>query len=170
MSVGGERASRAAEKRTRELEQAQETEHETAKREATEAKLEAEREREASKALKVTLALREAAAESDVPPKKVSRLLRMVDQTGIVIDAEGDVDPETAEAAIADVLQDFPEFKAAAPRPSEEEEEELPGGAPDRKRKPKDLTRKDVEKMAREDPDRLNQLIDEGKLPASALA
>jgi colicin import membrane protein len=159
----------AAEARARELEQAQESEHETAKREATEAKLEVEREREASKALKVTLALREAAAEADVPPRKVSRLLKMVDRDGIAFDAEGDVDAETADSAIADVLEEFPEFKAAATPLSEEEKEEKPGGAPDRKRKPKDLTRKDVEKMAREDPDKLNELIDEGKVPASAL-
>lgn len=172
--------ARAAEKRAKEraeeaererdeLRQAQETEHETTKRERDEAKLEAERAKATAERMIIDGALRDAAADADVPPKKVRRLLKLVDRDEITVDDEGEV--AGAAEAIADVLDEFPEF---GPKPAGGDDDnppkEEPGGKPDRKRQPKELTAEQVTKMAREDPEQFNQLFDEGKIPASALS
>lgn len=161
-----------AKREAAELRKAQETEHETAKREAGEAKLENERLRSTNQRLKIDAAIREAAAEADVPAKKVRRLLKLVDRDDIRVDADGEVDADTAAEAVSDVLEEFPEFKAE-PTPGDPPEDpplEAPGGNPDRKRQSKELTTEQVQKMAAEDPDRFNQLFDEGKIPQAALA
>ncbi len=160
----------AAKAEADELRQAQETEHETAKRQAEERRIENERLQESNCRLKANEAIREAAAEADVPAKKVRRLLKLVDRDSITFDADGEVDQETVANAVVEVLGEFPEFKAT-PKPANGDPEppENPGGAPDRKRRPKNIDRAEVERLAKEDPDELNRLIDEGKIPASAL-
>jgi len=160
----------AAEKRARELEQAQETEQETTKRERDESRVAAEQATTAANNLLINEAVRDAAGELDVPVKKHRRLLKLVERDGITVDDERNV--HGATEAVESVLEEFPEFKATAPPPPDEEEEEgeeTPGGKPDRKRKPKELTPEAVKKMATEDPDRFNQLFEEGKIPKSAL-
>jgi hypothetical protein len=155
-----------AEARARELEQAQETEHETAKREATEAKLEAERERSNTQRLQINIALRDAAAELEVPAKKVKRLLKLVDRDGISVDGE---DVEGATEAIEAVLEEFPEFKG---KPSgeggdgnEPPAQEPAGGNPSRTKKPpKELTAEQARKLAKDDPEKFHELLAGGKL------
>lgn len=153
-----------AEARAKELEQAQETEQEKTVRERDEAKAEAERERENAKRLRIDLAIREEAAEAGVPNKRMKRVLRLIDREDISI--EGD-EVEGAAEAVEALLEEIPELKGEAKDP---EPGEKPGGAPDRKRKPKELTAAEVQKMAAEDPDKFNQLWDEGKIPKSALS
>ena len=45
-----------------------------------------------------------------MPPKKIKRLLRLVDREQITVDEDGDVDG--AEEAVEDLLEEFPELKA----------------------------------------------------------
>lgn len=172
------RNARAAEKKAKEeaetarteaaeLRQAQETEHETAKRQAEERRVENERLQESNRRLKANEAIREAAAEADVPAKKVRRLLKLIDRDSITFDADGEVDQESAAEAVVEVLDEFPEFRVEPPPVDPLRED--PGGAPDRKRRPKKIDRAEVERLAKEDPDELNKLIDENKIPASAL-
>lgn len=165
-----QKAAADAEARAKELEQAQETEHETAKRERDEAKVENERLRATTEKLKVDAAIRDAAADLDVPAKKVKRLLRLVDREGITVDSDGDADG--AAEAVESVLEEFPEFKEAPVDPDDGDgKSEPPGGAPDRKRKPdKELSAEQVQKMAKEDPERFNELFEAGKIPEKALA
>lgn len=159
----------AAEQRARELEQAQETEQETIKRERDENRVAAEQARTAADNLLINEAIRDAAGELDIPVKKHRRLLRLVERGGISIDDDRNV--HGATDAVESVLDEFPEFKAAAPDPKDPEDPpETPGGAPDRKRKPKELTPEAVAKMAKENPEEFNLLFDEGKIPKSALS
>lgn len=172
------RNARAAEKKAKEeaeqakaeaaeLRQAQETEHETAKRERDEARVEAEQAKARADRLTVDTALRDAAAEAGVAPAKIRRFVRMVERDGLEIDSDGEV--TGAEEAVDALLEEFPEFKA---EPSNEEgppKKEKPGGNPDRKRKEPELTPEQLQKMAQDEPDKFNQLMDEGKIPASAL-
>jgi hypothetical protein len=116
----------------------------------------------------IDLALRDAAAEEGISPKKVKRLLKMVDRESLSVDQEGGV--EGAEDAIADVLDEFPEFRAERPAPTDAEEpapaRRTPGGNPDRKRSRDggELSAKEAARLAREDPDRFIQLMEEGKI------
>jgi len=153
-----------------ELRQAQETEQETVKRESEENRAAAERERTVADNLLINEAIRDAAGELDVPVKKHRRLLRLVERKDITIDDEREV--QGAQSAVEEVLEEFPEFKAAAAGPDDENTKppENPGGAPDRKRGSKELTPEAVAKMAKTETDRFNQLFDEGKIPKSALA
>lgn len=153
-----------------ELRQAQESEQETTKRERDEFKAQAERERSAREHTLIDLAIRDAAADAEVPAKKVRRLVKLIDREEISVDEEGEV--SGAEEAVGDFLDEFPEFKAPEKpeeEPEEEEPTEEPGGKPDRKRKPKELTAKQVQEMAKSDPEKFNRLFDEGKIPKSAL-
>jgi hypothetical protein len=159
----------AAEKRARKLEQAQETEQETIKRERDENRVEAEQARTAADNLLINEAIRDAAGDLEIPVKKHRRLLRLVERGEITIDDDRNV--HGATRAVEDVLGEFPEFKAPVPPPKDEEEEsENPGGAPDRKRKPKEMSPETVAKMAKENPDEFNRLFEEEKIPKSALA
>jgi hypothetical protein len=124
-------------------------------------------------------ALRDAALEADVDPRKIKRLLRLVDREGITVDEDGEVDG--ADEAVADLLEEFPEFKAPAGKPNDDGDGTAAGASPRRRqagprRKPKELTKEQVAKLAREDPDRFNEdpdrfneLFEAGKIPASAL-
>jgi hypothetical protein len=163
--------ARKAKEEAAKLRQAQETEQETVKRERDESRAAAEQATTAANNLLINEAIRDAAGELDVPVKKHRRLLRLVERGEISIDDDRNV--HGATEAVEDVLEEFPEFKAPTTPPKEEEEPEPlenPGGAPDRKRKPKEMTPEAVAKMADENPDEFNQLFEEGKIPQSALA
>jgi colicin import membrane protein len=155
-----------AKARARELEQEQESEHETAKREAGEAKEEADRQRRNAERLAVTIALREAAADLEVPAKKVKRMLKLVDRDDLKADDDGEVDGATE--AVEAVLEEFPEFKSSpAPEPGDGDAPapEPAGGNPARgKKPPKELSAADARKLAKDDPEKFHQLLDEGKL------
>lgn len=160
--------ARKAKEEAAKLRQAQETEQETIKRERDEKAVENEQLRSAADTALINEAIRDAAGELDVPVKKHRRLLRLVERGEITLDDERNVSGATE--AVQEVLDEFPEFKPSASKPAEDEEPpENPGGAPDRKRGSKELTPEVVAKMAKEDPDRFNDLFEEGKIPKSAL-
>lgn len=166
-----QKRAREAEDRARELEQANESEQQRTVRERDEARVEAERERNVAQKLRVDIAIREAAADAGVPSDRMRRVLRLIDRDEIEVDGE---DLEGVEDAVAALLEDIPELKGKpAPEPKDDDEDdeepENPGGRPDRKRKPKQLSAKQAQKLAKEDPARFNQLFDEGKIPQSAL-
>jgi hypothetical protein len=172
-----ERAAKAkaeldkANARAAKLEREKETEQERVTREAGEARAEAARERANSERLTINAAIRDAAAEADVPAKTISRLVRLVDRDDISVDTEGEV--EGAAEAVDAFLAEFPEFKGKpAPEPGDGDPQkpEPPGGNPPRKSPPKELTADQVQKMAKEDPERFNELFEAGKIPASALS
>lgn len=160
----------AAEARAKALEQEQETEHETARRERDEAKVEAERLRANSERVAIDVALRDAAADADVPAKKIKRLVRLVDREDLSVDEQGEVDG--APEAVVAFLEEFPEFKGERLEdPPADPPPEPPGGNPNRREKSnKELTTEQVTKLAKEDPDKFNELYDAGKIPASALS
>lgn len=173
------RNARAAEKKAKaeadaakaeaaELRQAQETEQETVKRERDEARVEAEQAKARADRLLIDTALRDAAAEAGVAPAKIRRFVRMVEREGLEIDSDGEV--TGAEEAVETLLEEYPEFKAAEKPPEGDPPPEDPGGKPDRKRAPKELTTEQVRKLAKEDPEKFNKLFDEGKIPESALS
>lgn len=153
------------------LRQEKETEQERVAREGGEAKAEAERQRANAERLTIDAAIRDAAAEADVPARTIKRLVRLVDRDAISVDADGEVDGATE--ALEAFLTEFPEFKAKpAVDPNEEDPlpPEPPGPNPDRKRKPpKELTRAQVEKLAKEDPEKFNEMFEANLIPASAL-
>lgn len=153
-----------------ELLREKETDQERVVREMGEAKAEAERERAKARKVTIDLALRDAAAEEGVPAKKVKRLLRVVDRESIEVDENGEV--QGAEEAVAELLEEFPEFKEApVPAPAEEEEapKRTPGANPDRKRKPKEMSTEEARRLARDEPQRFNELFEENRIPKSAL-
>jgi hypothetical protein len=162
----------AAKAEAAKLRQEKETEQEKVARELGEERTARERDRANAERLTIDAAIRDAAGEADVPARTIRRLVRLVDRDEISVDSAGEVDGATE--AVEAFLTEFPEFKAKPAAPSAEEEEEEPepaGGAPDRKRKaPKELTRAQVEKLAKEDPEKFNEMFDAGKIPASALA
>jgi hypothetical protein len=162
----------AAKAEAAKLRQEKETEQERVAREAGEAKAEAERQRANAERLTIDAAIRDAAAEADVPARTIRRLVRLVDRDEITVDAAGEVDGATE--AVEAFLTEFPEFKgkpAAEPGEGDPPNPEPPGGNPPRDRKPpKEMTRKAVEKLAKEDPEKFNELFDAKKIPASALA
>ena len=161
--------AKAAQDKARELERAQETEQETTKRERDEAKAEAERLRSNTERATIDIAIRDAAADAEVPAKTIKRLVRLVDRDDISVDEAGEVDGATE--AVEAFLEEFPEFKAAAKVDPNEPKPELPGGAPDRKRKAdKEMTPEQVQKLAKDNPEKFNELFDAGKIPQSALA
>lgn len=146
-----------------------ETEQERLVRTADEAKAENERLRAAARTAIIDGALRDAAIDGGIDPKRVKRVLRLIDRSDITVDEDGEVDG--TEAAVEGFLEEFPEFKAKAdPAPDPEEQpKHTPGGNPDRKRKPKDMSAAEAKRLAKEEPDRFNELFDEGRIPASAL-
>jgi hypothetical protein len=158
--------------RAAELEREKETEQERVTREAGEAKAEAARERANTERLTIDAAIRDAAADADVPAKTIKRLVRLVDRDEISVDGDGEVDGATE--AVEAFLTEFPEFKgkpAVEPTEEEEEEPEPAGGNPSRKKKPpKELTAEQVQKLAKDDPEKFNELYEAGKIPAKALA
>lgn len=152
-----------------ELRRAQETEQERMVRETGEAKEAAERERRRADKAAIDLALRDAAAEEGIPGKKLRRLLKMVDRDEITVDEEGSV--SGVEDAVADLLDEFPEFREVAPAPSDADDDppaarRKPGANPDRKlsRDGGEITAKQAARIAREDPDQFVQLMEEGKI------
>jgi hypothetical protein len=161
----------AAKAEAAKLRQEKETEQEKVARELGEERTARERDRANAERLTIDAAIRDAAAEADVPGKTIRRLVRLVDRDDIAIDADGEVDGATE--AVEAFLTEFPEFKAKpAPEPNDGDppEPEPAGGAPDRKRKaPKEMTRAQVEKLAKEDPEKFNEMFDAGLIPASAL-
>jgi hypothetical protein len=164
------KAERDAEKaRADELARANETEHERLVRETGEAKEREAAARRRADTAAINLALRDAAAEEGIPGKKLKRALKMVDRDEISVDEDGNV--EGAEEAITDLLEEFPEFRdAPATSTAEPDDDEpprrKPGANPDRKtsREGGELSAKQVARIAREDPDRFIQLMDEGKI------
>lgn len=152
------------------LKQERESEQEKTVRERDEAKAEAERLRSNSERMTIDSAIRDAAAEADVPAKTIKRLVRLVDRDEITIDAEGEVDG--AAEAVEAFLTEYPEFKGKPVDPADPDlEVEPPGGNPSRKKKPpKELSREQVQKLAKEDPDKFNEMFDAGQIPQSALA
>lgn len=162
----------AAKAEAAKLRQEKETEQERVTREAGEAKAEAERQRANAERLTIDAAIRDAAAEADVPAKTIRRLVRLVDRDDITVDGDGEVDG--AAEAVEAFLTEYPEFKGAAPKPKDDDDEdpepEPAGGNPSRKKKPpKELTTEQVKKLAKEDPEKFNELFEAGKIPASAL-
>lgn len=172
-----ERAAKAkaeidkANARAAELEREKETEHERATREAGEAKAEAERQRSNAERLTIDAAIRDAAADADVPAKTIRKLVRLVDRDDISVDTAGEVDGATE--AVEAFLTEFPEFKgkpAVEPNDGDPPKPEPPGGNPSRKQKPKEMTAEQVQKLAKEDPEKFNEMFDADLIPASALA
>lgn len=151
-----------------ELRRAQETEQERMVRETGEAKEAAERERKRADKAAIDLALRDAAAEEGIPGKKLKRVLKMVDRDEITVDEDGTV--SGVEDAVADLLDEFPEFREDTPAPSADDDDaparRKPGANPDRRqsRDGGEITAKQAARIAREDPDRFVQLMDEGKI------
>lgn len=160
-----ERADKAERERD-ELRRAQETEQERSAREADEAKREADRLRTANERLLIDAAIREAATAAEVPANRVRRVLKLIDRDGISVDSADDVDG--VEDALSELLEEIPELKGPT-GPDPVPDPEPPGGNPDRKHKGRELTAKQVKQMAKEDPEKFNQLFDEGKIPKSAL-
>jgi hypothetical protein len=118
----------------------------------------------------IDIAIRDAAADAEVPAKKIKRLVRLVDRDDISLDEGGEVDGATE--AVDAFLEEFPEFKAQAKAdPEDPTKPEPPGGAPDRKRKgDKELTTEQIQKLAKDNPKKFNELFDAGKIPTSALS
>jgi hypothetical protein len=170
-----QKAAKDAADKAAALEREKESESETLRREAGEARAEAERLKADAERIRIDSAVRDAAADAGVPAKKLKRIARLVDRDDISVDDDGDVDG--ADEAVEEFLEENPEFLESTPKPKkgdddddEEKDREPSGGSPDRKRKPgKELTRKQVEKLAKEDPEKFNELYDAGKIPASAL-
>jgi hypothetical protein len=164
--------AKAAADKAAELEREKETEQQRVSREGGEAKAEAERQRANAERLTVDAAIRDAAAEADVPARTIKRLVRLVDRDDIAVDADGEVDGATE--AVEAFLTEFPEFKGKpAPEPDEGDPPapEPPGGNPPRDKKPpKELTTEQVQKLIKEDPVKFNELFEAGKIPQSALA
>lgn len=160
----------AAKAEAAKLRQEKESEQEKVARELGEERTARERDRANAERLTIDAAIRDAAAEADVPGKTIRRLVRLVERDHISIDADDEVDGATE--AVEAFLTEFPEFKgkpAAEPNDGDPPSEP-PGGAPDRKRKaPKEITRAQVEKLAKEDPEKFNEMYDAGLIPASAL-
>jgi hypothetical protein len=148
-----------------------ETEQERVTREGGEAKAEAERQRANAERLTIDAAIRDAAAEADVPARTIKRLVRLVDRDDISVDVDGEVDGATE--AVETFLTEFPEFKAkpaVEPDDGDPPKPEPPGGNPSRKQKPKEMTREQVQKLAKEDPAKFNEMFDAKLIPASALS
>jgi hypothetical protein len=157
-----------ADARAKELEREKESEQETLRREAGEAKAEADRLRADAERMLIDNAIRDAASDADVPVKKLKRIPRLVDRDGIAVE-DGEV--EGATEAVEAFLTENPEFKGTAADPPDPEPDPEPGSSPDRKRKAsKELTTEQIRKLAKEDPDKFNELYDAGKIPASALS
>jgi hypothetical protein len=117
----------------------------------------------------IDIALRDAAADAEVPAWKIKRLVRLVDRDDISVDEAGEV--EGATEAVEAFLEEFPEFKAEAKVDPADPAPEPPGGTPDRKRKPgKELTPEQVQDLVKNDVDKFNELFEAGKIPQSALA
>lgn len=157
-----------------EMRRERETEQERVIRERDEAKAEAERLREEARSAKVSVALRDAAIEAGIDPKRVKKVLRRVDRSNIEIDEDGDV--IGAEQAIEEFLEDFPEVQAGPadpepdPDPSDEPKRRSPGANPDRKRsKGGEMSHKDAVRLATQDPEKFAELLAEGKISREAL-
>lgn len=150
-----------------------ETEQERTVRELGEAKQEAERERLAARTATINIALRDAALEADLDPKRLKRALKLVDRSEIEVGGDGEVDG--AEDAITAFLAEFPEFKAKQAVPDEDSEDapaprRTPGANPDRKRsKGGELTEREAARLARDDPDKFAEMLAEGNVPREAL-
>lgn len=157
--------ARRAKARIKELEDAQLSEQEKVVRDRDEAKAEAQRHKDRADRLTIDNALKDAAIEAGVDPKRLRRALRLIDRDGVAIDGD---DVTGAQEAIDDFLGEFPEFKATEPEPGEPKREPA-GGQPDRKRKPKEMTPEQVQELARSNPEEFNRLWDEGRIPQSAL-
>lgn len=168
-----EARAQAAEARANELEQAQLTEQERVVLDRDAARASEQLARDRATHLLIDAALRDAALEQGIEPRKLKRAVRFADRTDIIVSGDiGEEEVDGAEDAIADLLKDFPELKAAV-KPDDDDDPapdpEPPGGAPDRKRKPKQLTAAAVAKLARENPDEFNRLYESGTLTPEQL-
>jgi hypothetical protein len=150
-----------------------ETEQERTVRELGEVKAEAERLREAARSATINGALRDAAIDGGIDPKRIKRVLRLIDRSDIAVDEDGDV--EGADQAVEDFLEEFPEFKAQEAEPEADPDEDgkpkrTPGANPDRKRgKGGELSHKDAVRLSTRDPEKFAEMLAEGKIPRSAL-
>lgn len=168
------RRADAAEAERNQLRQAQESEQEKIQRERDEYREQAETASQRADRLLVDSEIRDLAIDKGVDPKRVKRVLRLIDRDDITVE-DGEVDG--VDEALDEVLGDFPEFLTAAPPPADppeddEEDDDVPerkGGNPDRKRKVKPMTAEQAAKLAKDDPQKFNQLFEEGRIPASAL-
>jgi fused signal recognition particle receptor len=156
----------AAKAEAAKLRQEKETEQERVTREAGESKAEAERQRANAERLTIDAAIRDAAADADVPAKTIKRLVRLVDREHITVDTNDEVDGATE--AVEAFLTEFPEFKgkpAVEPEDGDPPDPEPAGGNPARKKNlPKELTAEQARKLAKEEPEKFHELLDAGKL------
>lgn len=152
-----------------------ETEAERTARLLEETKAENERLRQAGRSATISAALRDIAIERDIDPKRVSKVIRLIDRSDIEIDDDGDV--VGAEDAVDSFLEDYPEF---APKPADPDPDpgdgdppaptRKPGANPDRKRgKGGEMSHKEAVRLSTKDPEKFAELLLEGKIPRSAL-
>jgi hypothetical protein len=152
-----------------------ETEQERTARLLEETKAENDRLREASRSATISGALRDIAIERDIDPKRVNKVIRLIDRSDITVDEDGDV--LGADEAVEAFLADYPEFgpKEAEPEPDPEDDEpekpkRTPGANPDRKRsKGGEMSHKEAVRLSTRDPEKFAEMLAEGKIPRSAL-
>lgn len=161
--------------------QEQESEQERKDRELAEAKEQLAAERTKRQSSAKAIAIRDAAIELGVNPKRVKAALKLIDNEDITLDEDGNVDEDELGAAIGDFLDEYPEFAAEKPEPpaedDEDEEDELerkpkrkPAARPDRKRTSTgEMTEAQAARLAANDPEKFAEMFDKGEIPASAM-
>lgn len=150
-----------AEAALRQIEQANETERETAERERDEERQRNDRLAADLRASRLDIAIRDVAGARDVPQAKIRRLSQLVQADGVRFDDDGH--PQGIEDAVDTVLEDMPELLMESGTGSSS-----PANG-QRRRSEREMTVEEAKTIAKNDPEKFNRLWDDGKIPAGAL-
>lgn len=151
-----------AEARAAALEQANETEQQRIQRERDEERQQNTTLSTELQSTRTEIAIRDVAAQRDVDPKRMRRLVQLVQADGgVTYDQQGIA--QGVDDAVDAVLTDFPEMVGADGTGSSSP------ANPARQRRDREMTPAEAKALAVSDPEKFNRLADEGKIPSSAL-